>query len=116
MIKIGAVVTTSGPAARLVKSFIKTIQLVKVELKDTTHQYELLIEEIASPEKMEPTRLELVTSAMRRRRHSVVVVHRCSKIPRKQAYSLLEVIMDVRCCSPGLVSNWCQLTANLLVP
>src|SRR5829696_1705740 len=28
-----------------------------------------------------PTRLDLVTSAMRRRSHSVVVVHRCSKIP-----------------------------------
>ena len=33
---------------------MKAIQLAKVDLKDTTHQYELLIKEIPSPDKVEP--------------------------------------------------------------
>jgi len=52
-IKIGAVVATSGPAGLLGDSFLKAIQLAKEELKNTTHQYELVVEEIASPDKAE---------------------------------------------------------------
>jgi ABC-type branched-subunit amino acid transport system substrate-binding protein len=62
VIKIGTVVATSGPAALLGNSFVKAIQLAKEELKDTTHQYELVIEEIASPEKAEPAIEELITT------------------------------------------------------
>jgi ABC-type branched-subunit amino acid transport system substrate-binding protein len=60
VIKVGAVVTTRGPAARLGNSFIKAIQLAKDELKTTTHQYELVIEEIASPDKAEPAIEKLI--------------------------------------------------------
>jgi len=49
VIKIGAVVATKGPAARLGNSFVKAIQLAKEDLKNTTHHYELVIEEIPSP-------------------------------------------------------------------
>jgi len=53
MIKIGAVMTTSGPAALLGSSFLKAIQLAKEDLTNTTHHYDLLIEEIPSPDKAE---------------------------------------------------------------
>src|SRR5512133_159499 len=48
-IKIGAVVATSGPVARLGTSFVKAIQLAKEDLHDTKHRYDLLIEEIPNP-------------------------------------------------------------------
>jgi ABC-type branched-subunit amino acid transport system substrate-binding protein len=54
MVKIGTVVATSGPAALLGNSFLKAMQLAREDLKDTTHQYELVVEEITSPEKAEP--------------------------------------------------------------
>jgi ABC-type branched-subunit amino acid transport system substrate-binding protein len=60
VIKIGAVVVTSGPAALLGNSFVKAIQLAKEELRDTTYQYELVIEEIASPDKAEPAIEKLI--------------------------------------------------------
>ena len=62
VIKIGTVVATSGPVALLGNSFVKAIQLAKEELKDTTHQYELVIEEIASPDKAEPAIEKLITT------------------------------------------------------
>jgi ABC-type branched-subunit amino acid transport system substrate-binding protein len=62
VVKIGAVVATSGPAALLGNSFVKAIQLAKEELKGTTHQYELVIEEIASPDKAEPSIEKLITT------------------------------------------------------
>src|SRR6266550_5684360 len=52
-IKIGTVVATSGPAALLGNSFVKAIQLAKEDSRNTQHQYELVIEEIASPDKAE---------------------------------------------------------------
>jgi ABC-type branched-subunit amino acid transport system substrate-binding protein len=61
VIKIGTVVATSGPVALLGNSFLKAIQLAAEELKDTTHQYELLVEEIASPDKAEPAIEKLIT-------------------------------------------------------
>jgi ABC-type branched-subunit amino acid transport system substrate-binding protein len=54
MVKIGTVVATSGPAALLGNSFLKAMQLAREDLKDTTHQYELVVEEVMSPEKAEP--------------------------------------------------------------
>jgi ABC-type branched-subunit amino acid transport system substrate-binding protein len=60
VIKIGTVVATSGPVALLGNSFLKAIQLAAEELKDTTHQYELLVEEIASPDKAEPAIEKLI--------------------------------------------------------
>jgi ABC-type branched-subunit amino acid transport system substrate-binding protein len=60
VIKIGAVATTRGPAGLLGNSFVKAIQLAKEDLKDTTHQYELVIEEIASPDKAEPAIEKLI--------------------------------------------------------
>jgi substrate-binding family protein len=60
MIKIGAVVATQGPAARLGNSFLKAIQLAKEDLKDTAHQYELVIEEIPSPDRAEPAIEKLI--------------------------------------------------------
>jgi ABC-type branched-subunit amino acid transport system substrate-binding protein len=62
VIKIGTVVATSGSVALLGKSFLKAIQLAEEELKDTTHQYELLIEEIASPDKAEPAFEKLIST------------------------------------------------------
>jgi len=59
-IKIAAVVTTSGPAGLLGSSFLKAIQLAKEELKNTTHHYELVVEEIASPDKAEPAIEKLI--------------------------------------------------------
>lgn len=61
MIKIGAVVATRGPAALLGQSFLKAIQMAKEDLKSTTHQYELAIEEIPSPDKAEPAIQKLIT-------------------------------------------------------
>jgi ABC-type branched-subunit amino acid transport system substrate-binding protein len=60
VIKIGTVVATSGPTALLGNSFVKAIQLAKEALKDTTHQYELGIEEIASPDQAEPAIEKLI--------------------------------------------------------
>jgi ABC-type branched-subunit amino acid transport system substrate-binding protein len=60
VIKIGTVVATSGPAALLGNSFVKAIQLAAEELKDTTHHYELVIEEITSPDKAEPAIEKLI--------------------------------------------------------
>ena len=60
VIKIGAVVATSGPAALLGNSFVKAIALAREDLKDTTHQYELAIEEIASPDQAEPAVEKLI--------------------------------------------------------
>jgi len=54
VIRIGVVATTRGPAGLLGSSFLKSIQLAKDDLKNTTHQYELLIEEIPSPDRAEP--------------------------------------------------------------
>ncbi len=59
-IKIGAVVATSGPAGLLGDSFLKAIRLAKEELKNTTHQYELVVKEIASPDKAEPAIEKLI--------------------------------------------------------
>ncbi len=60
VIKIGAVVATRGPAARLGNSFVKAIQLAKEDLKNTTHHYELVIEEIPSPDRAEPAIEKLI--------------------------------------------------------
>ena len=60
MIKIGAVVATRGPAALLGQSFLKAIQLAREDLKSTTHQYEVAIEEIPSPDKAEPAIQKLI--------------------------------------------------------
>ena len=60
VIKIGAVATTRDPAGLLGNSFVKAIQLAKEDLKDTKHQYELVIEEIASPDKAEPAIEKLI--------------------------------------------------------
>jgi ABC-type branched-subunit amino acid transport system substrate-binding protein len=60
VIKIGTVVATSGPVALLGKSFLKAIKLAAEELKDTTHHYELLVEEITSPDKAEPAIEKLI--------------------------------------------------------
>ena len=59
-VKVGVVVATSGPVALLGTSFIKAVQLAKEDLGDTTNQYELLVEEIASPEQAEPTIQKLI--------------------------------------------------------
>jgi ABC-type branched-subunit amino acid transport system substrate-binding protein len=48
--------------ALLGKSFLKAIQLAEEELNDTTHQYELLVEEIASPDKAEPAIEKLIST------------------------------------------------------
>jgi len=60
VIKIGTVVATGGPAALLGNSFLKAIQLAQEDLKDTTHRYELAVEEIASPDKAEPAIEKLI--------------------------------------------------------
>jgi ABC-type branched-subunit amino acid transport system substrate-binding protein len=59
-IKIGAVVTTSGPAALLGISFLRAIRLAHEDLKDTTHHYDLVIEEISGPDKAEPAIQKLI--------------------------------------------------------
>jgi ABC-type branched-subunit amino acid transport system substrate-binding protein len=61
VIKIGTVVATGGPVALLGNSFVKAIQLAREELKDTMYQYELMLEEIASPDKAEPAVKKLIT-------------------------------------------------------
>jgi ABC-type branched-subunit amino acid transport system substrate-binding protein len=61
VIKIGAVVATRGPVALLGNSFVKAIQLAREELKDTTYQYELMLEEITSPDKAESATEKLIT-------------------------------------------------------
>jgi ABC-type branched-subunit amino acid transport system substrate-binding protein len=61
VIKIGAVVATGGPVALLGNSFVKAIQLASEELKDTMHQYQLMLEEIASPDKAESAIKKLIT-------------------------------------------------------
>jgi ABC-type branched-subunit amino acid transport system substrate-binding protein len=60
VIKIGAVVATRGPAGLLGNSFLKAIQLAKEDVKSTTHQYELLIEEIPTPDQAEPAIEKLI--------------------------------------------------------
>ena len=60
MIRIGTVVATRGPVALLGKSFLKAIQLAKEDLKNTTHQYELVVEEIPGPDKAEPAIQKLI--------------------------------------------------------
>ncbi len=60
LIKIGAVVATRGPVALLGNSFLKAIQLAKEDLKNTTRQYSLVIEEIPSPDKAEPAIKKLI--------------------------------------------------------
>ena len=61
-IKIGAVVATAGPAALLGNSFIKAIQLAREDVKNTKHQYELVIKEIQSPDEAEPAIKKLIES------------------------------------------------------
>ncbi len=63
MITIGAVVATRGPAGLLGNSFVKALQLAKEDLRNTTHQYELVIEEIPSPDKAEPAIAKLINMA-----------------------------------------------------
>jgi len=60
VIKIGTVVATEGPVALLGNSFMKAIRLAQEDLKDTTRQYELVVEEIASPDKAEPAIEKLI--------------------------------------------------------
>ena|SRR5437867_2596299 len=60
VIKIGAVVTTRGPAGLLGQSFIKAIQLAKEEVQNTAHQYDVVIEEISSPDEAEPAIQSLI--------------------------------------------------------
>jgi ABC-type branched-subunit amino acid transport system substrate-binding protein len=62
-IKIGAIVATTGPAALLGSSFVKALELAKEDLKDTTHHYELVIEQIASADKAAPAIEKLVNTA-----------------------------------------------------
>jgi ABC-type branched-subunit amino acid transport system substrate-binding protein len=62
VIKIGTVVATSGPAALLGNSFLKAIRLASEDLKATTHHYELLVEELASPDKAESAIEKLITT------------------------------------------------------
>jgi ABC-type branched-subunit amino acid transport system substrate-binding protein len=62
VIKIGTVVATSGPAALLGNSFLKAIRLASEDLKATTHQYELVVEELASPDKAESAIEKLITT------------------------------------------------------
>ena len=60
LIKVGTVVATRGPAAILGNSFLKAIQLAKDDLKKTKHHYELVVEEIPSPDKAEPAIEKLI--------------------------------------------------------
>jgi len=48
-IRIGAVVATQGPTALLGQSFLKAVQFAKEELRSTTHQYDLVVEENPEP-------------------------------------------------------------------
>ncbi len=60
VIKIGAVATTQGPAGLLGNSFLKSVRLAKEDIKNTKHRYELLIEEIPSPDKAEAAIKKLI--------------------------------------------------------
>jgi len=60
MIKIGAVVATRGPVALLGTSFLKAIQLAREDLRSTKHEYQLVIEEITSPDRAEPAIAKLI--------------------------------------------------------
>ena len=53
-IKIGSVVATRGPVALLGNSFVMAIRMAKEDLRNTRHSYELAIEEIPSPDQVEP--------------------------------------------------------------
>jgi ABC-type branched-subunit amino acid transport system substrate-binding protein len=59
-IKIGALVTTRGPAAVLGDSFLKAIRLAHEDLRNTTHQYDLIVEEISGPDMAEPAIQKLI--------------------------------------------------------
>ena len=59
-IKIGVVVTARGPAALLGSSFLRAIRLAHEDLKNTTHQYALVVEEISGPDKAEPAIQKLI--------------------------------------------------------
>jgi ABC-type branched-subunit amino acid transport system substrate-binding protein len=61
-IKIGAVVSTAGPAGRLGRSFLQALQLAKDDLTITRHRYQLLIEEIDSPDRAETAIKTLIDS------------------------------------------------------
>jgi ABC-type branched-subunit amino acid transport system substrate-binding protein len=62
VIRIGVVVATEGAAALLGGSFLKAIELAKEELHGTTHRYELVVEEITSPDKAEPAIRKLISA------------------------------------------------------
>jgi len=62
VIKIGVVVATRGSTALLGNSFVKAVQLATEELKDTAYQYELTLEEIASPDDAEPAIEKLINA------------------------------------------------------
>jgi hypothetical protein len=52
-IKVGAVVATSGPVARLGHSFVRASQLAKEDLDSSRYRYDLLIQR--SPARLTPT-------------------------------------------------------------
>jgi ABC-type branched-subunit amino acid transport system substrate-binding protein len=60
IVKIGAVAATSGPVGLLGRSFLKAVQLAFEDLRNTTHQYQLIIEELQSPDQAEPAVEKLV--------------------------------------------------------
>ena len=60
IVKIGAVAATSGPVGLLGRSFLKAVQLAFEDLRNTTHQYQLIIEELESPDQAEPAIEKLV--------------------------------------------------------
>lgn len=60
IVKIGAVAATSGPVGLLGRSFLKAVQLAFEDLRNTTHQYQLIIEELQSPDQAEPAIEKLV--------------------------------------------------------
>ena len=59
-VKIGVVATTSGPAGLLGSSFLKSIQLAREELPGSRRTYELVIEQIPSPDRAEPAIRKLI--------------------------------------------------------
>jgi ABC-type branched-subunit amino acid transport system substrate-binding protein len=60
VIKIGAIATTSGPVGLLGQSFLKAIQLAKEDLENPRQQYDLVTEEIQSPDRAGPAIQKLV--------------------------------------------------------
>jgi ABC-type branched-subunit amino acid transport system substrate-binding protein len=60
VIKIGAIAATSGPAGRLGNSFVKALRLAQEELPHTVRQYQLVVEEIPSPDRAEPAIEKLI--------------------------------------------------------